>query len=79
MAETAPAIQLPPDGVGKVTGGFAIPSPAGDGSQLWMPASVLVDANGHEIGLRIVKALEGIEEQLRQFREATELEGLVQA
>lgn len=42
-----PGIQLPADGTGKVTAGYPITI---EGSQVWIPATVLVDGNGQEIG-----------------------------
>ena len=66
MEEVVQAIQLPQDSTGKITGGFLLKGKSvaqatvGDGSDIWLPATVIVDENGTEIGGKILKELETI-------------------
>jgi hypothetical protein len=71
VAEAQAGVVVPPDSTGKALGAFSISKQ--DGSVVWVGATVVVDANGYEIGNRMVEALEDIAEQLRELRAAAEL------
>lgn len=66
-------VQVPVDGVGKITGAFAVPQP--DGTTIWVGATVLVDAAGNEIGSKIQASLERLCEHADSVRDQLELTG----
>jgi hypothetical protein len=65
------AIQLPPDGTGKVTGGFPIEQQ--DGSVIYVPATAIVNSLGLEIGNAILEQLERIADSLDELKLSSQL------
>lgn len=67
MAEAAvEGIQLPADGSGKITGAFKI---AIGTDTVYLPATVIVDRSGLEIGGRLLAQLEQLSSQLDRLEE----------
>ncbi|HYT46230.1 MAG TPA: hypothetical protein VEP90_28130, partial [Methylomirabilota bacterium] len=63
----------PPDSTGKITGGFIIEDPegtiddtTGKTKQITLPATVIVDALGREIGYDILQELKKIHKLLEE-------------
>jgi hypothetical protein len=56
-------IQLPPDSTGKITAGISIivhNDATGNDDTVVIPATLIVDSKGYEIGSDILDALQGI-------------------
>ena len=50
-------VQLPPDSTGRITGGYQITVA---GQTVTLPASVIVDSNGNEVGGAILATLDAL-------------------
>ena len=78
-APTIKGVQLPPDSSGKITGAFIILDPAGEvdasgaTKQIIIPATVLVNSIGEDIGGEILNSLQEIAESLKVMKEYNEL------
>lgn len=67
MADTAvEGVQLPADGVGKITGAFKMLI---DDDTVYLPVTVLVDRAGTEIGGPLLAQLETLSSQLARLEE----------
>lgn len=78
-APTIKGIQLPPDSTGKITGAFVIPDPDGDVDsggilkQIVIPATVLVNSTGDDIGGEILTNLQEIAQSLKALQESNQI------
>lgn len=65
MAQTVvEGVQLPTDGLGKITAAFTIDI---DGDTVYLPATVIVDSLGAEIGRDLLRSLETLSAQLARL------------
>lgn len=79
MSDVAEGVQLPPDSTGKITGAFVLkgtgaaqPTVLVGVDNVYLPATVLVDARGVEIGGRLLDVLERIALTLERTEELQE-------
>jgi hypothetical protein len=77
--ESVIGIQLPPDSTGKITGAFPVPDPDGNVDSngnvkiIYLPATVLVDSRGMDIGGEILNALNHIADSLDELKATAKL------
>jgi hypothetical protein len=72
MAQTAQGVQLPPDSTGKITAGFSISvhnDVTGVEDTVVIPATVIVDSNGEDIGTKILRALTELVAEIHKMNE----------
>jgi len=76
---TVIGIQLPPDSTGKITGAFTLIDPDGNldasgiAKIIYLPATVIINARGEDIGAEMLSLLERIANTLDELKQSSEL------
>lgn len=68
-------VQLPPDSSGKITGAFktTVYDETGTPQTVYVPATLIADSNGYEIGGKLLQMLEEINESLKKIVDFQEI------
>jgi hypothetical protein len=76
MRQVAKGVQLPPDSTGRITGGFVteeFDDTTGTTNDVVLPATVLVDAEGGELGRALLNELETLNHTLGEIQKQNQL------